>query len=230
MCSVTVAVQTKGLEINACKKWGEGTLRNLFVLLCLLCTLPKPESWPIKYKIIYYINYTWEPFSLVMPTVGVHPSLKPDSRLAEEAAAVCVWVWLSVCGWISTAQPCYSPCGPGPQAGENLLRIPHPDGRQIYDPRVEPRCLSSRRRPVFRERKKEREPEIPVLECFLISAVIHASVWFNIFNLRCALSDTFMPGCQPKLFPLCQSGKLLLPESGFVIQLLDNLLVQVEPD
>ena len=116
MCSVTVAVQTKGLEINACKKWGEGTLRNLFVLLCLLCTLPKPESWPIKYKIIYYINYTWEPFSLVMPTVGVHPSLKPDSRLAEEAAAVCVWVWLSVCGWISTAQPCYSPCGPGPQA------------------------------------------------------------------------------------------------------------------
>ena len=120
MCSVTVAVQTKGLEINACKKWGEGTLRNLFVLLCLLCTLPKPESWPIKYKIIYYINYTWEPFSLVMPTVGVHPSLKPDSRLAEEAAAVCVWVWLSVCGWISTAQPCYSPCGPGPQAVPNV--------------------------------------------------------------------------------------------------------------
>ena len=134
MCSVTVAVQTKGLEINACKKWGEGTLRNLFVLLCLLCTLPKPESWPIKYKIIYYINYTWEPFSLVMPTVGVHPSLKPDSRLAEEAAAVCVWVWLSVCGWISTAQPCYSPCGPGPQAaarttteswGSPKLVLPH---------------------------------------------------------------------------------------------------------
>ena len=112
----TNRINVVGLEINACKKWGEGTLRNLFVLLCLLCTLPKPESWPIKYKIIYYINYTWEPFSLVMPTVGVHPSLKPDSRLAEEAAAVCVWVWLSVCGWISTAQPCYSPCGPGPQA------------------------------------------------------------------------------------------------------------------
>ena len=131
MCSVTVAVQTKGLEINACKKWGEGTLRNLFVLLCLLCTLPKPESWPIKYKIIYYINYTWEPFSLVMPTVGVHPSLKPDSRLAEEAAAVCVWVWLSVCGWISTAQPCYSPCGPGPQAarGRDWVRIRQQSGR-----------------------------------------------------------------------------------------------------
>ena len=133
MCSVTVAVQTKGLEINACKKWGEGTLRNLFVLLCLLCTLPKPESWPIKYKIIYYINYTWEPFSLVMPTVGVHPSLKPDSRLAEEAAAVCVWVWLSVCGWISTAQPCYSPCGPGPQADDGCRTPPHmwPDLYQL---------------------------------------------------------------------------------------------------